>query len=195
MGAPQRPHGASRPPVGQDRPARRPRHLCLLRQHRLVSLPVQGRAPEHEPQHLALGRQRPCGLSALGQLLQRGGTFPPASRQAPEDHIPVENHIRHQQVAEGEQQHQLLQLQVLLPRPERCQYGLLVEHRTRTGFVRSRQPRRHERLQHVVLELPDHGRTAHDPQQRRPHQRRPYGQHVDHDGADLDPGQRAGDQG
>ncbi len=82
VGPPQRPHGASRPPVGQDRPARRPRHLCLLRQHRLVSLPVQGRAPEQEPQHLALGATTVWTICSRGSYYSEEGLFRQHPRQA-----------------------------------------------------------------------------------------------------------------
>ena len=76
MGPPQRQGRKSRTSVGEDRPARRPRHICLLRQLRLVPLPVQGRASQHEPQRLAVGRQLEGEVHAFGQLLQRRGTLP-----------------------------------------------------------------------------------------------------------------------
>ena len=93
----------SRTSVGEDRPARRPRHICLLRQLRLVPLPVQGRASQHEPQRLAVGRQLEGEVHAFGQLLQRRGTLPSGPRPLAADQLPFENFVRHQQVAKNQQ--------------------------------------------------------------------------------------------
>ena len=103
MGPPQRQGRKSRTSVGEDRPARRPRHICLLRQLRLVPLPVQGRASQHEPQRLAVGRQLEGEVHAFGQLLQRRGTLPSGPRPLAADQLPFENFVRHQQVAKNQQ--------------------------------------------------------------------------------------------